>query len=97
MKIAFVLLAVCVAYAASAPRDKRALLVNFAEEAGKILICEGKKTEEDCMKCCHETTWLISAEESACTVACNILPNAASWSTTYPPANLLNPDAANGN
>merc|ERR1712168_1152911 len=74
MKVFVALLAICVAYAAAAPQ-KRLLLDDLAGETAKILVCEGKLTEEACKQCCKDTTWYVSAEEAACELACNILPD----------------------
>ncbi|KAK3734914.1 hypothetical protein RRG08_038939 [Elysia crispata] len=93
MKLFLPIFVACVAVAAAAPREKRIVLGDFAAEAAKILVCEGKGTEEACEACCHSTDWLFSVEESGCVTACQILPNAADYLTTYKPANLINGDA----
>merc|ERR1712243_96326 len=81
MKLVLLLVSACVVYAMAAPQ-KRLIIDDLANEASKILMCEGKLTEEACKKCCDEQTWYVSAEASACKAACNILPDAADYITT---------------
>merc|ERR1711879_77245 len=65
----------------SSPREKTHL-DDLAGETGKILVCQGKITEEACKECCGQTVWYVSAEQTACELACNILPNIADYAST---------------
>merc|ERR1711879_795759 len=74
-------IAICIVCATAAP-EKRLILDDLAGETGKILVCQGKITEEACKECCGQTVWYVSAEQTACELACNILPNIADYAST---------------
>merc|ERR1712212_254053 len=80
MKVA-ILLSLLVACVVAAPQ-KRVFLSDIADEAGKILKCQGMVYEEACKQCCADTKWYIDGEQAGCNAVCNILPDKADLDAT---------------
>lgn len=71
------ILSFLVAVALAMP-DKR----NLFDDLTTTLHCEGLKYEEACKACCNDASWTISVDQTACVLACNILPDKADYDAT---------------
>merc|ERR1712002_586280 len=80
MKVA-ILLSLLVVCVVAAPQ-KRVILGDVADEAAKILKCQGMVYEEACKQCCSDTKFLISGEQAGCQAVCNLLPDRADYDAT---------------